>query len=491
MASEYTARTNRQSTTFRGISSISAKRFSIQPSRTLSAAIARMLVLEFAAVTGAAYLASLLYHYLGPYGGPPGNEYVPAALLIAILVLVISVTLHQYESIQTQPRHRFLWSGLGAVGLAFSFFLTTLFVLKISEDYSRGSFFAQVLTVAVVIVAMRAMAYSWLQSAISSGQLLARRVILIGHEALCKHFAQRLKDTGIATIGSFDLPGTELSEDGPRGRSGRRILDLCRSWEPDDIIILAEQDALTKLSCLTDKLSRLPVNVHVVPRDTIDLLATSRLVEFGNLSTFQVSSIPLTHFDLAIKRAFDIVASLAGLILFSPLLLCVAAAIKLDSHGPVLFRQTRHGYNNQTIRIFKFRTLTTLEDGSDFKQVQRNDPRITRVGRILRAANLDELPQLFNVLFGDMSIVGPRPHATAHNEMFAAYIPPLVRRHNVKPGITGWAQVNGCRGGTDSVEKMQERVDFDLYYIDNWSFLFDVKIIIMTLFSKKSYLNAY
>ena len=141
--------------------------------------------------------------------------------------------------------------------------------------------------------------------------------------------------------------------------------------------------------------------------------------------------------------------------------------------------------------MFKFRSMTTLEEGCDFKQVVRNDPRVTRVGRILRRTNIDELPQLLNVLSGEMSIVGPRPHATAHNTMFEEKIVPFSRRHNVKPGITGWAQVNGCRGETDTLEKMQRRLEHDLYYIDNWSFLLDLKIIFMTLFSKNAYLNAY
>jgi exopolysaccharide biosynthesis polyprenyl glycosylphosphotransferase len=223
----------------------------------------------------------------------------------------------------------------------------------------------------------------------------------------------------------------------------------------------------------------------------MDLLATSRIAEFGNVITFQVSSTPLSPFDLYIKRAFDVVVAIAGLILFSPLFLCAALAIKLDSPGPVFFRQTRHGYNKQVIRVLKFRTMTTLENGSDYKQVSRNDDRVTAVGRIFRRSNIDELPQLFNVLMGEMSIVGPRPHATAHNDMFEGRILPFARRHNVRPGITGWAQVNGARGETDTVEKMELRINYDLYYIDNWSFFFDVKIIVMTLFSKKSYSNAY
>jgi lipopolysaccharide/colanic/teichoic acid biosynthesis glycosyltransferase len=168
----------------------------------------------------------------------------------------------------------------------------------------------------------------------------------------------------------------------------------------------------------------------------------------------------------------------------------VAIAIKLDSPGPVLFRQTRHGYNNETIKVFKFRSMTKADDG-EFVQAARNDSRVTRVGAILRRTNIDELPQLINVLRGEMSIVGPRPHATVHNKMFEGKISVFSRRHVVKPGITGWAQVNGLRGATETFEKMQRRVEHDLYYIDNWSFWLDLRIIVMTLFSKTAYTNAY
>jgi exopolysaccharide biosynthesis polyprenyl glycosylphosphotransferase len=207
--------------------------------------------------------------------------------------------------------------------------------------------------------------------------------------------------------------------------------------------------------------------------------------------TMRVFQSPLSPFDRAIKRAFDVAAAIAGLILLSPLFVIVSLAIKLDSRGPVLFRQTRHGYNNEPIRVLKFRSMTVMEDGDNFRQVIRSDPRVTRLGRILRRTNIDELPQLFNVLVGDMSIVGPRPHATAHNNSFAELISSFTRRHNVKPGITGWAQANGCRGETDTFEKMQRRVEHDLYYIDNWSLFLDLRIIVMTLFSRKVYWNAY
>jgi Undecaprenyl-phosphate glucose phosphotransferase len=220
-------------------------------------------------------------------------------------------------------------------------------------------------------------------------------------------------------------------------------------------------------------------------------MAVSRITQFGNMVTMRIFQCPLTPFNRAIKRAFDVVAAIAGIILASPLLVIVALAIKLDSRGPVLFRQTRHGYNNEPIRVLKFRSMTVMEDGNNFKPVTRQDPRVTRLGRLLRSTNIDELPQLFNVLVGDMSLVGPRPHPTAQNEVFAELISSFFRRHNVKPGITGWAQVNGYRGDTDTLEKMQRRVEHDLYYIDNWSILFDLKIIVMTFISRKVYWNAY
>jgi exopolysaccharide biosynthesis polyprenyl glycosylphosphotransferase len=194
---------------------------------------------------------------------------------------------------------------------------------------------------------------------------------------------------------------------------------------------------------------------------------------------------------VVLKRAFDLLAAVVGLIVLSPLFLIIALAIKLDSAGPVLFRQLRHGRNERVISVFKFRTMRVMENGDDFKQVQKNDPRVTRVGRVLRRTNMDELPQLLNVLVGEMSIVGPRPHAIAHNRMFSEVIPPFSRRHSVKPGITGWAQANGYRGETDTIDKMVRRVEYDLHYIDHWSLWLDLKIVLMTFCCRKAYLNVY
>ncbi len=200
--------------------------------------------------------------------------------------------------------------------------------------------------------------------------------------------------------------------------------------------------------------------------------------------------VPMMPMELFIKRAMDLVLAMAGLIFLLPLIVTVSILIKLDSPGPVVFRQKRYGFNRKAFTILKFRTMTTMEDGLDVQQVRMNDPRVTRIGRWLRKVNIDELPQLINVIRGEMSIVGPRPHALAHDDAFGETFDLYARRHNVKPGMTGWAQVQGFRGLTDTEQKIRGRIEHDLYYIDNWSILFDLKIILMTVFSPQTYVNA-
>jgi exopolysaccharide biosynthesis polyprenyl glycosylphosphotransferase len=192
-----------------------------------------------------------------------------------------------------------------------------------------------------------------------------------------------------------------------------------------------------------------------------------------------------------VKRSIDIIGAVAMLVLAAPILLAVTVAIRLDSGGPVVFRQARLGRGGRSFAILKFRTMNVIEDGDAVVQVGRNDSRVTRVGGFLRAASLDELPQLFNVLRGEMSLVGPRPHATTHDSHYAALIGNYELRQNVKPGITGWAQVNGYRGGTPTLELMQRRIDFDLWYVANASLALDLKILLRTPIEVLRPRNAY
>jgi Undecaprenyl-phosphate glucose phosphotransferase len=464
-------------------------------SQPLAVAVSKLVLQEFVVVAGTAYLASLLAHEAIWSQSPPGFEfYLAADLFLAATVELISLGFGHYKNSQSQSRHAFLFSGFGAVALAFSFLLSALFLLKITELYSRATFVFQFITVEFAVLAFRAFFHVRLQSSIAAGRVNARRVVLIGDAAKRAEFAGRLKATAIQTVGSFSFPQPDSSKAASQWteRGLRELIDGCRRLKPDDILILAKQDDIARLSSLVASLSEVPVGLHVVPVEAATLLAAARIVEFGNIVTMQVLQPPLSQVQRIAKRVFDIVVASTGLIMLSPLLIMVALAIKLDSRGPVLFRQRRHGYNNETIEVFKFRSMVVQrEEGEKFVQAVRNDSRITRVGALLRRSNIDELPQLLNVLRGEMSIVGPRPHATAHNRMFEDKINVFSRRHVVKPGITGWAQVNGCRGITDTLEKMQQRVEHDLYYIDNWSFWLDLRIIVMTVFSKTAYENAY
>jgi Undecaprenyl-phosphate glucose phosphotransferase len=345
------------------------------------------------------------------------------------------------------------------------------------------------------VLGVRTIGQATLRSAIASGRINARRVVLVGNAAYYPEIAERLTDAGAQILRSLPFPARSAQTlnagcpDIDLGLS-RQMIEICRTLKPDDILILSTAADLPRSARLADVLSELPVSLHMIPVGSSNLLGTLRLGELGSMVTIQLLRRPLSLFDRVIKRVFDVTAAIMGLLMLTPVALFVSIAIKLDSRGPVLFRQTRHGYNNETIRIFKFRTMTTTEEGHAFVQAKKDDPRVTSVGRVLRRTNIDELPQLVNVLLGDMSIVGPRPHPIALNKKFEQHISPFSRRHNVKPGITGWAQVNGFRGETDTLEKMQRRFECDVYYIDNWSFMLDMKIILMTLLSKSAYLNA-
>jgi undecaprenyl-phosphate galactose phosphotransferase/putative colanic acid biosynthesis UDP-glucose lipid carrier transferase len=187
----------------------------------------------------------------------------------------------------------------------------------------------------------------------------------------------------------------------------------------------------------------------------------------------------------------DVIGASIGLLILAPLMILTAVAVKLDSPGPVFFRQKRNGFNAKQFSIFKFRSMTVMEDGAVVTQAQRFDPRVTRVGKVLRRSSIDEIPQLLNVLLGDMSLVGPRPHALAHDDHYGDLLSEYAFRHHVKPGITGWAQVRGYRGETAQVEQMKGRVDCDIWYINNWTLTLDIKIIMMTCFEVVHNRNVY
>jgi undecaprenyl-phosphate galactose phosphotransferase/putative colanic acid biosynthesis UDP-glucose lipid carrier transferase len=228
-------------------------------------------------------------------------------------------------------------------------------------------------------------------------------------------------------------------------------------------------------------LSQLPIPIYLLPDENVAHYLGHRSINVGTTWAAEIQRAPLTGTEQFVKRCFDVVGATSMLLLFSPLLLLTALLLKLDSDGPALFFQTRNGFNNRKFRIVKFRTMHVIEDGNVIRQATRADPRVTRLGHWLRRTNIDELPQLFNVLCGDMSLVGPRPHAAAHNSEYEKLIADYAFRHHVKPGITGWAQVNGYRGETATTDLMSKRVELDRWYVSNWSMWLDIAILFRTL----------
>ena len=326
-----------------------------------------------------------------------------------------------------------------------------------------------------------------IRASAAQGQVVAKRLFLIGLEAELDAFTKRF-DThhfGMHIVAASVLRGPQsLTEDLALARAYARIL------EPDDVIVLLPWSDREMIETTINAFLGIPAAIHLGPEQVLERFANARVAKIGPVSSLNLVDHPLSPQAQFAKRLFDLVFASLGLVILAPLFLLVAAAVKLSGPGPIIFRQNRYGFNQQPFRIFKFRSMSTCEDNSKLVQItSRSDPRLTRVGAFIRRYNIDELPQLLNVVFGDMSLVGPRPMAVAHDQMFERSIALYARRHNVKPGITGWAQVNGCRGGVDE-GKMRARIAHDLYYIDHSSLWLDIQILWLTIVSKKAYVDA-
>lgn len=267
------------------------------------------------------------------------------------------------------------------------------------------------------------------------------------------------------------------------------VISLVKKNQVDKIYIVIDQvtDTINKSNTLLNIIEDSTCSAVIIPDIfRVDYLYT-KVEDLNGIPLIPLIDTNIEGINKLLKRCEDIILSILILILISPILIMVAFAIKTTSKGPILFKQYRYGLNGKSIQVYKFRSMKVMENGNEVKQATKNDPRVTKVGAFIRRTSLDELPQFFNVLLGTMSIVGPRPHAVSHNEQYRKLIPGYMLRHKVKPGITGWAQINGWRGETDTLDKMEKRIEFDLYYIKNWSIWLDLKIIFLTVF--KGFIN--
>lgn len=386
----------------------------------------------------------------------------------------------------------------GAVGMLL---IAMMFFTKTGEDFSRvwaATWFAASLAgFALVRIWLKISLMRWR----AQGQL-NRNVAIVGAGAhgrrLIEHLLAQSESGGFNLIGLFDdrttrIPAHDI-EGVPILGSVDDLIEQSRRKRIDQVIIALPWTAENRLVQIINKLRQCPVDLQLCPEDIGFRLFERRIDYTAGVPMITVFERPLTGWNYVLKEIEDRVLAALILLLVSPLMLLIALAIKLESSGPVLFRQQRYGFNNNLITVLKFRSMyhgraPDAEQGTP--QAQRHDPRITAVGRFLRRTSLDELPQFLNVLEGSMSIVGPRPHAVAHNQQYGEVINQYFGRHRVKPGITGWAQIHGYRGETETLEKMEKRVEYDLYYIENWSLLLDLKIIFLTLFVGFVHENAY
>ena len=425
-----------------------------------------------------------------------------AAYTIMLAVFVQIIAFHAADLYKLTVLHD-LRHQIHRVWLAWTLVFVVLvvlgFVSKSSDQISRGWIMIWFASGLLLFTALRIGIHLIFLHCARRG-LLRRKIVVVGGGEVAREVIQDLKRLGpeLHTMGFFDDRTDRVPEEieGCR-RLGNveSVLDFARENHPDLIIVAIPFVDGRRVMEILRQLWILPIDIRLSARALGVRFSPEVYSYIGDLPLLSVFKNPISDWDFVLKTIEDRVVAVLCLAFVFPLMALIALAIKIDSPGPVFFRQKRRGFNNHMFAIYKFRTLR--HDSSDWdasKLVSKEDPRITRVGKFLRRTSLDELPQLFNVLSGDMSIVGPRPHANmakAGGQLYQDVVDSYFARHRVKPGITGWAQINGWRGETDTVEKIQRRIEHDLYFIENWSIWFDLKIIMLTPFAVLRSNNAY
>ncbi|MDX8400526.1 MAG: undecaprenyl-phosphate glucose phosphotransferase [Gallionellaceae bacterium] len=424
------------------------------------------------------------------FGVPPSIHYNLASTLGVLLFLFFAEIRGVYHSWRLDPIVREVNQVLFAWILVACTLVILAFVSKTSATYSRLVILSWLLLAPALLALLRVSVRFWLHELRKRGRN-TRTLAFAGSGKLASKLMGQIESApwmGLKLEGVYDDHQHEhqLLQGGLAD-----LLQDVRSGKIDYVYITLPSSAEKRTLQLVSELADTTATVCVIPDLFVFDLLHARWSYIGGVPVVSVFESPFYGVDGWLKRAEDVVlGSLILALVLLPMLL-IAIAVKLSSSGPVLFKQRRYGLNGEVIEVLKFRTMSVSEDGANVAQATKNDPRITKLGAFLRGFSLDELPQFFNVLQGTMSIVGPRPHAVAHNEQYRQLIHGYMLRHKVKPGITGWAQINGWRGETDTLEKMERRVEFDLVYMRNWSLWLDIKIIAMTFFKGFFDKNAY
>jgi Undecaprenyl-phosphate glucose phosphotransferase len=457
----------------------------------------RMAELLLIALVGTAIYAA----YVAPHEGLAWRYIVTIAGISLFSVLAFQVAdIYRLQAFRGQEKQYFrlaaAWSLVFLVAIGASFFA------KIGDQFSRfwlGGFYICGL---VALIAFRRGLSLLVRRWTRQGRLARRTAIVGGGESseVLINAITNQRDSDVRIVGVFDDRGDERS---PNAVAGQRklgtvddLVEFARRTRVDLVIFTLPITAETRILEMLKKLWVLPVDIRLSAHSNKLRFRPRSYSYIGDVPVLDVFDRPITDWDVVMKWLFDKVVGGLALLLATPLMAVVAVLIKFDSRGPILFKQKRHGFNNEPIEVYKFRSLyADMTDQNAQKSVTKDDPRVTRVGRFIRKTSIDELPQLFNVVFkGNLSLVGPRPHAVnqkIENRQFDEAVDGYFARHRVKPGITGWAQINGWRGELTSPDKIKNRVEHDLYYIENWSLLFDLTILAMTPISLLKSDNAY
>jgi Undecaprenyl-phosphate glucose phosphotransferase len=465
--------------------------------RGLSGAV----VVGIAQVVEATMLAALgygIYEYYVELGEPA--FYIPVILAACLLanVLFNAGRTHRITA------YRSVFGQLGRVVLGWTVVATVLavgiFLFKASDLFSRvwlvSWYVGGTALLIVYRLGLRALVMAW-----TTRGRLRRRTVIVGGGKDAETLIEQIRvSNDIMLLGLFDdrfddrSPETVLGY--PKLGKVADLIEFARRTQVDLVIVSMPLSAEKRVLAMLTQLWVLPVDIRLSAHMSKLKFTHSAYSYVGDVAVFDMADRPISDWNLVFKWVFDKLVALVALVALSPVMLVTAIAIKLESRGPVFFMQNRHGFNNELIKIYKFRSMRTdMADAGAARLVTRDDPRVTRVGRFIRRTSIDELPQLFNVLKGELSIVGPRPHALqakAANQLYYEAVEGYFARHRVKPGITGWAQISGWRGETDTIDKIMQRVNHDLYYIEHWSILFDLYIVLMTpvsLIAKNE--NAY
>ncbi|KIF66134.1 glycosyl transferase [Streptomyces sp. AcH 505] len=413
-----------------------------------------------------------------------------AGLIVATVFIVAAYLqdvygAHRLLSLTWQLRKvAFAWM------LSLAILAAAAFLLKSTSDFSRGTILLFALTGLVGLCGHRIVWRFGFASAFARERLIDRKVVLLSLKSL-DFTSNRFKDLrkhGFDVVRHFVI---STPHDGDAWENEiRDVIRQSRATDVDEFLLAIDWNELPVLQKLSQRLRVVPQPIRLLPDFPIADLVSRPFLPVSGTMAIEIQRPPLSIFERAQKRCLDIGLASIALLTLAPLLFVVSILIKLDSAGTVIFRQSRRGFNGKPFEIWKFRSMTVAENGAVVTQATKGDARVTRVGRFLRKSSIDELPQLWNVLRGEMSLVGPRPHALAHDNYYDQVIEKYVYRHHMKPGLTGWAQVNGFRGETPTIDLMEKRVEYDVWYVSNWNIWLDIRIIIRTALSLM-YQDAY